>query len=166
MAELFKRSKIAKIVNNIFSTLINDDDLGRLLLYDSSTPFAESILTVAQKKSLINTKLFKTTNNRNLENRSGSFVSLRPNEIKPSPNNSNAIEYQVDFYVICHSGSVSTVDGDRDYLILESILRMFHLKDTVGIGKSKLISARDLAFNSNDFSGYVITIGFVYDVMV
>ena len=152
-------------MNNIFSILINDDDLGRLLFYDSTVPFAESILTVAQKKSLINTKLFKTTNNRNLENKSGSFVSLRPNEFKPSLNNSNAIEYKVDFYVVCHSGSSTTTSGDRDYLLLEAILRLFHLKNTVGIGKSVLVSARDLAFNSNDFSGYVITIGFVYDVM-
>ena len=153
----FKRGALAGELDTIMSLLVNNDDLTRLVFYDDDNPLKQPVLTVAQKRSLINKKLVKRKNLDIISQTSGSFISVRLNHFAPDPDNPNAITHTADFYVVCHRGNIETKDGERDLLIVETLSKIFYLQNSVGNGKPKLRAIEDLVFNSNDFNGYLVS---------
>lgn len=153
----FERKNLSGELDSILSYLVNDDDLIKLLHYDCEDPFNQPNLTVAQKRALIGTKIIKRKSLKVLTNDSGSFVTFRLNHFLPSELNPNSMQHSVDFYVVCHNGTIETKDGERDLLLAEAICRIFYLQNTIGQGKPKLERMEDLVFDSNDFSGYLVS---------
>lgn len=153
----FKDKSLTTEVDNIMALLLENDRITKLLYHDTEDALSKPSLTVAQKRELVGKKIFKRKNLKVLTNESGSFLSYRLNHFRPSQNNQNTIMHTVDFYIVCHEGTIDTKDGQRDLLIVEALSAMLYLQNSIGASKPQLNVIEDLVFDSNDFSGYLVS---------
>lgn len=152
-------TKIADKIESIAALLVNDETVIKLLFYDDVDPLNKPALTVAQKMSLMGRKIIKRNNMKILDAMAGSFITIRLTESLPSENNPHVLEHKVAINVVCHAGTIETNYGERDLLLVQSIINIFNLQNTVGQGQTYIRMIRDLVFDSNDFNGYVVLLG-------
>lgn len=151
-------TRLANKIESVASLLVNDDTVTKLLFYDDEDPINKPSLTVSQKMGLMGTHIIKRNNVKILDNTAGSFVTIRMSESLPSHNNPSVLEHKISINIVCHSGNIQTKYGERDLLILQAIINIFNLQNTVGQNKTYINMVRDLVFNSSDFNGYVLIV--------
>lgn len=159
MSTIREVTKLADKIESIAALLVNDETITKLLFYNDADPINKPVLTVAQKMGLMDSKLIKRNNMKILDSLAGSFITIRLNESLPSQNNPNILEHKIAINVVCHQGTIETNYGERDLLLVQSIINIFNLQNTVGQTKTYIRMIRDLVFDSNDFNGYVILVG-------
>ena len=157
----FRDNSLSKELDNVIALILENNDITRLLYHDTPDALSKPPLKVAEKRELINKRLFKRRTSKILSNDSGSFISLRLNHFRKSENNPNNLTHTLDVYIVCHDGVADINEGQRDLALVESISKVFYLQNVLGATKPDIVSIEDLIFDSNDFCGYVVSFGIV-----
>jgi len=146
-----------KEIDAIVSLVVNDEQINKLLYYDETdvSLLDKPSLTIAQKKELLNKKIYPRKNVNVVENTSGSYITVRLNTFQPDMQNSAILTHYIEIYILVHNGSIDCFHGQKDLLLLYLINKLINHSNTFNFSKSKTVFVDDVIFDNMDFSGYV-----------
>jgi hypothetical protein len=140
-------------VNNVISSLIQNQDLCKFLYYDTNNPLVEA--NIVDTSKLIFDKIYPIPKLPNTETEAGSFLNVFFDAFKIPQSNSGTKESVILFNIICHI-DLWRMKGTgmlRPYSILHEIDEMFNNQKIIGIKKLQFDKGRFLYVNDK-FSGY------------
>ena len=155
-----------KNINDVFDKIYANQNLCKLLFYDSDNPLAEA--TIANTKVLYTNKkkrkLFPYFFTPDLKDVQTTTLHVCFKDFKLSDN----IFFKpakVDFYIVCHEylWELNTGDGDihlRPFAILHELDLTFNRQRTIGLGKNNFSSLAPIYYN-NKFSGFCYSLEWV-----
>lgn len=170
MAKAFK--DIPKIRNGLFDTtkwkqtvideLLKDDELMKLLKYNTPDCLSQANLTEEERFELVDTHIFGYRYVPDPVQEKGSFVSMGIGNFVPQEGYRQfSDDYLMGFfyfYVLVDNSIFRIDNGWRQDAIMERIYNIFQKSRFVGIGEMRLESQLENWQHNNKFGGY--TIGF------
>ncbi len=161
MSELIQLSNIGNIISNIGNTLIENQNLLKLIKYNSSNALLQPDLTIEEiidlcgfgSDPLNQQRIFKYPFFNNIVDSVRSELRFFIPKIKPE--NIYLSEVFINFQIIIHN-SIIDLDNNkqRTFKIIEEILKTFNREDINGIGNLMLKNSIDIVAWNNSFSGY------------
>lgn len=165
MSEFIQLSNIGNIISNIGNTLIENQNLLKLIKHNSPDALSQPDLTIEDIIDLCGfgadphtqQKIFKYPFFNNVVDEVRSELRFFIPRIRPE--NIYLSEVSITFQIVIHN-SIIDLDNNkqRTFKIIEEILKTFNGNYVGGIGNLTLKNSIDIiAWNSN-FSGYVFSL--------
>lgn len=161
MSELIKLSNIGNILSNIGNTLIKNQNLLKLIHFNSSNALLQSNLTIEEiidfcgQGSDPNTqqKIFKYPYYDKIIDEIRSELRFFIPKIKPE--NIYLSELSISFQIIVHNSLIDLDDSkQRPIELVKEILQTLNGVDIGSIGNLKLNSSINIVSWNSNFSGY------------
>ena len=154
--------KITDWKQRAIELLIQDEELCKLLKYDTEDALSKPNLTEDEKLELIDSRIFGYRYNPKPVDEQGSFVSMAISNWVPQESfrqfSDDYIMGDLYFYILVDVQILKTDTGYRHDLILARIYDIFQESRFFGMGELKLEVCLDLWQQNNNFGGY--TVGF------
>ncbi|WP_372011320.1 hypothetical protein NBRC13296_12145 [Paenibacillus chitinolyticus] len=153
-----KFEQLNQYVTNIFSKLIENQELCKLLFYTVDDPFSEHDLTDDQRIGLLNTYIFPMPKIPGEQSTQSSFLSIYFDNFKLTAENKGIKECNLVIDILIHN-SIWSLHGTglfRPYSILSKIDKLINNERVAGIKKMGFDRGRLIRYNA-DYSGYQVT---------
>lgn len=170
----YKTSSIMMIgewKQRIMETIVEDDELSKLLWYNSEDALTRPSLTDEQKMELVDSsssqrRVFPTRYNDNVVMDQQSFIGMSisgfaPQEIHYQLSNNYVIGY-LYFFILVDNKIMDIDEGLRQDKILERIYDLFADSRKYGMGDLKIGGLTEQWEQNNKFGGYTLMMR-VYD---
>lgn len=148
-----------KKINRIMTEIITNDNLAKLLYYNDTTkPLAQPSLV--NPDLLIETHVFPYAYVPDVVDSSTTVLNVIFNNFAMMANSNEFVEGFVEFTILTHKTTWTTVDGYRAILIMNELNKIINSlnkrePEGIGIGEIKLISGNHIKANEA-FYGYQI----------
>lgn len=162
MSELIQLSNIGNIISNIGNTLIENQNLLKLIKYDSSNALSQPEVTIDDIIDMAGfgsdpktqQRIFKYPFFSNIITEVRSELRFFIPRIKPE--NIYLSEVSIVFQIVIHNSIIDLDDNkQRTFKMIEEILKIFNGNDIGGIGNLMLKNSIDIVAWNDSFSGYV-----------
>lgn len=136
----------------IIENLKEDEDLGKLLLFNDKDPLSHDVLTEEQRNDLIYDKIYPIPFLGDLEEE-GSFLIVTFDKISQSESNSKFKNFIISVDVISHVNLWGTKGGLRPFLIMEQVDTILNQNKFTGVGKLQFVDS-SLMILTSELMGY------------
>jgi len=154
--------KLSLWKNNMIEKLIKDDDLTKLLYYNSEDALFKDNLTKEQRESLVNSRIKGYRYIPEVVKEASSYISMSVANFVPQEGfrqfSDDYVMGYLTFYILVDVSLMDTETGYRNDLIASRIYSMFQNSRDFGIGELRLETMLELWTQNNKFGGY--TMGF------
>ncbi len=165
MSELIKLGQIGNIVSNIGNKLVGNQNLLKLIKYDTANALAQTNLTPQEIVNLVGKgsdpktqqQIFKSPFNEKIKD--DRKTELRFFVSRITPNNIYLASLSVVFQTIVYNTLWEMNNDLRPFLMMQEILNELNGMDIGGIGELKLTKPISVVNYNVDFSGYMIELG-------
>lgn len=128
--------KLSEYMQDILLQIIGNENIAKLLYYNNSTPLQSPV--VENPTQLLKTKIYTQTYVPPTDTQA-CFLSVWFDDFKQGDKNIRFKCNTINFSVVCHRDLWSTEDGERVFLIMHEIDKMFNLEKNIGMGKNYFI---------------------------
>lgn len=146
----------------IIDELVNDDDIGKLLHYNTEDALFKEPLSDEQKRDLYDSKIFGYRYNPKIVDEASQFITVGISRFAPSEGFRRISDQFTDgfiyFYILVNQQNMKMLTGYRQDLIADSVHRLFHNNEKIGIGNLKWANLVETWEHNSKLGGY--TIGF------
>jgi len=155
---LARFEQLNKNISSLLNTLIESQNLCKLLFYPSDDPLSEPDLSYNQRLELLNEYIFPMPKIPGEQMNETSLLSICLDNIKVSPENIGIKESVLAVEVIIHNNlwMLNNNSELRPYLILNEIDELLNSKNIVGFKKMTFERGRLIRYNA-DYSGYQVS---------
>ncbi|MCY9594008.1 hypothetical protein PC41400_14470 [Paenibacillus chitinolyticus] len=153
-----KFEQLNQYVTNIFSVLIENQDLCKLLFYAVDDPLSEVDLTEDQRFELLHTHIYPMPKIPGEQSAQSSFLSIYFDNFKLANENKGIKDSSLVIDILIHN-EIWNLHGTglfRPYSILSEIDKMVNNERVAGIKKMEFDRGRLIRYNA-DYSGYQVT---------
>lgn len=165
--------KISEWKQQIMETIISDDELSKLLWYNTEDALSRESLTDDQKMELVdphseNRRVYPTRYSPNVVMDQQSFIGMAisgfaPQELHYRTSNDYVIGY-LYFFILCDVEIMDIDEGQRHDMILARLYDLFEDSRTYGMGDMKIGGLNEQWEQNNKFGGYTMMLR-IYDFM-
>lgn len=142
--------------------LIEDDELAKLLVYNSPDCLSKPSVTDDVRESLVNKQIFGYRYIPEVAQETKSYISMSTSNFVPQEGyrqfSDDYLMGFIFFYILVDSAVIETETGYRQDLIAARVYEIFQEREGLGIGKTRMESFVENWEQNNKFGGY--TIGF------
>lgn len=144
----------------IMENLCMDDELSKLLEYNSTDALSRKPLNENQKLDLVNKNIFGIRYVPEVVEEQKSFISLGLSGFVPQESfrqfSERYVMGYIYFYILCDTQIMQIDEGYRQDLILARVYDLFQDKDYFGVGKIQEGNMTELWEQNNKLGGYVL----------
>ncbi|MGX6979041.1 hypothetical protein ACWN8V_07260 [Vagococcus elongatus] len=146
---------------DILDTLRKDDEISKLLFYDSEDALSRKTLTDDQQVDLVNSKLIGYRYVPEVVEKTGSYISIGISHFEPQESfrqfSDDYVMGYITFYILCDMAIMNTEDGYRNDLLAARVYDLFQESSEYGMGTLRLDTALELWTQNNKFGGYTLS---------
>lgn len=151
---------ITKWKMDILDILRNDQDIAKLLKYDSADALDMPDLSDDESYALVNKRIIGYRYVPEVVSTTGSFISIGINQFIPQESfrqfSDDYVMGYITFYVLCDLAIMNTDNGYRNDLLAARIYDIFQENESFGLGKLRLETFLELWTQNNKFGGYTL----------
>lgn len=136
----------------IVDKLKQDDDLGKLLLFNDKDPLSHELLNQDEKNDLVYSKIYPIPFLGDMDEE-GSFLIITFDKISQSTENPKFKNFIISVDVISHVNLWGTKGGLRPFLLMERVDSILNQNRFSGIGKLQFVDSSLMVLTSEQM-GY------------
>lgn len=152
--------RITEWKQKIIETLCMDDDIAKLLYYNTPDALSRPALTEDQKYDLYHKNIFGYQYNPDTVEQQKSFITLGISGFIPQESwrqfSQRYVMGYLYFNILCDIKIMDTDDGERRDLLLARIYDLFQDSDEYGMGHIQEGNLTELWQQNNKFGGYTL----------
>lgn len=153
-------SRITEWKSVIIDAIMNDDELTKLLHYDTTDASFRPNLTDEERRNLYNTKIFGYRYNPEIVDEATQFLTIGVSRFAPREGFRKVYENYTDgfiyFYVVVNQQNMELENGYRQDLMVNRLHELFHDNRFIGLGNLKWANLVENWEHDNKLGGYAL----------
>jgi hypothetical protein len=142
-------------IDKILQALLSNDNLMKLLYYNTSDALMKPNLTQEQKIAMIYNRIFPYSFISNTVTEEVSYINMSFRNFRQIPNSRVYQAGKIYFLINCHKNIWRTDFGLRPLCIMNEILETFTNSKTAGLGELRFSSSDECAYDK-DLCGFYV----------
>lgn len=152
--------QITKWKQKMMEVLCQDDQIAKLLNYDTVDALTQKNLDEDQKYNLVDKRIFGVRYNPNVVQEQGSFITLSISGFVPEESfrqfSQRLVMGYLYFNILVDHSLMQVDEGYRQDLLLQRVYDLFQDSNFFGIGKLQEGNLTELWEQDNKYGGYVL----------